>query len=42
MIQLLLKDTVVYIGDKYIILDTLDKYTNREDFITFISELVYL
>ena len=42
MIRSLLKDAVVYTGDKYIILDALDECANREDFITFIRELVHL
>lgn len=32
---------VVCTGHKYIILDALDECTDREDFITFIHELVY-
>ncbi len=41
VIRSLLKDAVVYTGDKYIILDALDEYTNPEDFIIFIRELVH-
>lgn len=41
VIRSLLKDAVVCTGDKYIILDALDECTNREDFMTFIGELVH-
>ena len=33
---------MAYIKYKYIIIDALDKYADREDFITFISNLVNL
>ena len=42
VIRSLLKDVVVCTGHKYIILDALDECTDREDFITFIHELVDL
>ncbi len=41
VIRSLLKDAVVCTGDKCIILDALDECANREDFMTFIGELVH-
>ena len=41
-IRPLLKDIIARTGHKYIIFDALDKYADREDFITFISNLVDL
>ena len=42
MIRSLLKDAVACTGHKYIILDVLDESADREDFVTFIRELVDL
>ena len=41
-IQSLLKDAVVCPGHKYIILDALDECADREEFMTFISDLIHL
>lgn len=40
VIRSLLKDTLVFTGHKYIILDALDECADREDFMTFIGKLV--
>lgn len=42
VIQSLLKDTIVCAGHKYIILDALDECADREDFMTFVGNLVHL
>ena len=41
VIRSLLEDVIVCIGHKYIVFDALDECVDREDFMTFISELVH-